>query len=332
MELFTKRSTLQLSSKISNYIKRYALRQYSDFVRIVEVGPRDGLQNEKKIVPAEVKVDFINKLSATGLKNIEVTSFVSPKWVPQMADNAQVFQQIEKKNDISYPVLTPNLKGLENAVAVGVKEVAVFITASEAFSKANANCSIEETVKNSKRVIEEARKQNIKVRGYVSCVVGCPYEGEIKPAATAYAASILLEHGCYEISLGDTIGVGSPNKIKSVLNELRYVSSNDMNYYALHCHDTYGQALVNIYAGLQEGIRVFDSSVAGLGGCPYAAGASGNVATEDLLYFLRGQGLETGIDFDKVVEIGDYISKQLGRANQSKTGQAILAKKIRQKC
>ncbi|XP_012222090.1 hydroxymethylglutaryl-CoA lyase, mitochondrial [Linepithema humile] len=332
MELFTKRSTLQLSSKISNCVKRYASRQYSDFVRIVEVGPRDGLQNEKKIVPAEVKVDFINKLSATGLKSIEVTSFVSPKWVPQMADNAQVFQQIEKRNDISYPVLIPNLKGLENAVAVGVKEVAVFITASEAFSKANVNCSIEETAKNSKRVIEEAKKHNIKVRGYVSCVVGCPYEGEIKPAATAHVASTLLEHGCYEISLGDTIGVGSPNKIKRVLDELRYVSSNDMNYYALHCHDTYGQALANIYAGLEEGIRVLDSSVAGLGGCPYAAGASGNVATEDLLYFLRGQGMETGINFDKIVEIGDYISKQLDRANQSKTGLAVLAKKSREKC
>ncbi|XP_011172009.1 hydroxymethylglutaryl-CoA lyase, mitochondrial isoform X2 [Solenopsis invicta] len=271
-------------------------------------------------------------LSATGLRSIEVTSFVSPKWVPQMADNSQVFQQIDKRDDVSYPVLVPNLKGLESAIAAGVKEIAVFGAASEAFSKANTNCSIEESVKNFRAVVEEAQKHSIRTRGYVSCIVGCPYEGETKPATTAHLASIMLDLGCYEISLGDTIGVGSPKKIRSVLNELRHVSSNDMSYYALHCHDTYGQALVNIHAGLEDGIKVFDSSVAGLGGCPYAAGASGNVATEDLLYFLQGQGLETDIDLDKIVEIGNYISKQLGRANHSKTGVAILAKKSRQKC
>jgi len=327
IELLSRR----MISSIRNRIQRYATRKSDDFVKVVEVGPRDGLQNEIKIVPTEVKVDFINRLSATGLKSIEVTSFVSPQWVPQMADNLQVFQQVEKRDNISYPVLVPNLKGLESAVAAGVKEIAVFGAASEAFSKANTNCSIEESVRNFKIVVEKAREHGIRSRGYISCIVGCPYEGETKPATTAHLASIMLDLGCYEISLGDTIGVGSPKKIKSVLNELHHVS-NDMSYYALHCHDTYGQALVNIHAGLEDGIRVFDSSVAGLGGCPYAAGASGNVATEDLLYFLQGQGLETGIDLNKVVEIGDYISKKLGRANQSKTGVAILAKKIRQKC
>lgn len=329
LELFSKRAIL--SSSVRDRVRSYAMKQSGDFVKIVEVGPRDGLQNERKVVPTEVKVDFINRLSATGLKSIEVTSFVSPKWVPQMADNFQVFQRVEKRDGISYPVLVPNLKGLESAVAAGVKEIAVFGAASETFSKANTNCSIEESVRNFKIVVEEAKKHGIKTRGYVSCIVGCPYEGETKPATTAHLASIMLDIGCYEVSLGDTIGVGLPRKIKRVLNELQHVSANNMNCYALHCHDTYGQALVNIHAGLEDGIRVFDSSVAGLGGCPYAAGASGNVATEDLLYFLQGEGLETGVDFDKIVEIGDYISKELGRANQSKTGVAVLAKKNRQK-
>jgi hydroxymethylglutaryl-CoA lyase len=316
----------RLSLRIRNCIRSYTSKSCNDFVKIVEVGPRDGLQNEKQLVPTEIKVDFINRLSTSGLKSIEVTSFVSPKWIPQMADNATVFKKIEKRDNVSYPVLVPNLKGLTSAIAAGVKEIAVFATASEAFSKANTNCSIEESIRNMKLVIEEAKRHNIRIRGYVSCIVGCPYEGETKPATTAYLASIMLDLGCYEISLGDTIGVGTPRKIKRVLNELLHISSNNMNYYALHCHDTYGQGLLNIYAGLEEGIRVFDSSVAGLGGCPYAAGASGNIATEDLLYFLREQGLETGVDFDKIVQIGDYISKQLSRANQSKTGVAILAK------
>lgn len=330
IELLSKRAILP--SSVRNRVRSYATRQSSDFVKVVEVGPRDGLQNERKVVPTEVKVSFIDKLSATGLRSVEVTSFVSPKWVPQMADNSQVFQQIEKKDGVSYPVLVPNLKGLESAVAAGVKEIAVFGAASEAFSKANTNCSIEESIQNFKIVVEEAKKHNIRSRGYISCIVGCPYEGETKPATTAHLASIMLDLGCYEISLGDTIGVGSPRKIKRVLNELLHVSSNDMSHYALHCHDTYGQALVNVHAGLEDGIRVFDSSVAGLGGCPYAAGASGNLATEDLLYFLQNQGLETGIDLDKIVEIGDYISKELGRTNHSKTGVAVLAKKNRQKC
>ncbi|KAM0729145.1 3-hydroxy-3-methylglutaryl-CoA lyase, cytoplasmic [Formica fusca] len=332
IELLPKQTILQLTSKIRSHVRCYASNQPGDFVKVVEVAPRDGLQNERKVVPTEIKVDFIDRLSTTGLRSIEVTSFVSPKWIPQMADNAQVFRQIEKRHGISYPVLVPNLKGLENAIAVGVKEIAVFGAASEAFSKANTNCSIEESVKNFKVVIEEAKKHDIRIRGYVSCIVDCPYEGEIKPAITAHLASTMLDCGCYEVSLGDTIGTGLPKKIERVLNELRHVAWNNMSYYALHCHDTYGQALVNIYTGLENGIRVFDSSVAGLGGCPYAAGASGNVATEDLLYFLQGQGLETGIDLNEMVEIGDFISKQLGRTNQSKTGMAMLAKTSRQKC
>lgn len=324
-ELLSKRAVLP--SKLCNYIRGYASKLHNDdFIKIVEVGPRDGLQNEKKIVPTEIKIDFINKLSSTGLRSIEVTSFVSPRWVPQMADNVQVFQRIEKRTDVSYPVLVPNLKGLENAIAADVKEIAIFGAASEAFSKTNTNCSIKESIKNFKVVIEKAKRHDIKIRGYISCIVGCPYEGETKPAITAHLASMMLDLGCYEVSLGDTIGVGSPSKIKRVLNELLSVSSN-LNYFALHCHDTYGQALANVYAGLESGIRVFDSSVAGLGGCPYAAGASGNLATEDLLYFLKGQGLNTGVDFDKIVEIGDYISKQLGKENHSKAGTAILAKK-----
>ncbi|XP_014473092.1 PREDICTED: hydroxymethylglutaryl-CoA lyase, mitochondrial [Dinoponera quadriceps] len=329
-ELLLKR-TISLPSKVCSCVRSYA-SENNDFVKVVEVGPRDGLQNEKQILPTEVKIDFINRLSITGLRSIEVTSFVSPKWIPQMADNVQVYQKIEKKSGVSYPVLVPNLKGLENAVRTGVKEIAVFTAASETFSKTNTNCTIKESMENITSIIEEAKKQNIKVRGYVSCIVGCPYEGDTKPKITAYLASTLLDLGCYEVSLGDTIGTGTPSKIERVLNELLCISPHDMSHYALHCHDTYGQALVNIYAGLKKGIRVFDSSVAGLGGCPYAAGASGNVATEDLLYLLNGQGLETGIDFDKIVEIGDYISKYLSRTNNSKSGAAILAKQNRQKC
>ncbi|CAK9808118.1 3-hydroxy-3-methylglutaryl-CoA lyase, cytoplasmic [Anthophora quadrimaculata] len=274
-------------------------RLFNNSVKVVEVGARDGLQSERNIVPTDVKIDFINKLSESGLRNIEVTSFVSPKWVPQMADNAQVFQKINKKSNVSYPVLIPNLKGLEEALKVDVKEIAVFVAASETFSRKNTNCSIEDSMKNIKAVVEKARKHGIKVRGYISCIVGCPYEG-------------------------DTIGVGTPNKVKRVLHELECIEN--MNKFALHCHDTYGQALVNIYSSLECGIRIFDSSVAGLGGCPYAPGASGNVATEDLLYFLHGQGLETGVNLNEIIKIGDFISGQLQRNNQSKVGVAILAK------
>ncbi|KAF3422604.1 hypothetical protein E2986_04225 [Frieseomelitta varia] len=302
------------------------IRSVSNFVKVVEVGPRDGLQNERNIVPTEVKVEFINKLSDSGLKNIEVTSFVSPKWVPQMADNAQIYQKINKKPNVSYPVLVPNMKGLEDAMKVNVREIAIFLAASETFSRKNTNCSIDNSMKKARTVIEEALKHDIKVRGYISCIVGCPYEGQIQTKAVTNLAAFMLECGCYEISLGDTIGVGSPNKVKNVLHELEHVS-NDMNKFAIHCHDTYGQALVNIYASLECGIKTFDSSVAGLGGCPYAAGASGNVATEDLLYLLHGQNLETGIDLNKIVKIGEFISSQLQKQNQSKAATAILAKK-----
>lgn len=302
------------------------IRSVSNFVKVVEVGPRDGLQNEKNIVPTEIKVEFINKLSDSGLKNIEVTSFVSPKWVPQMADNAQIYQKINKKPNVSYPVLVPNMKGLEDALKVNVREIAIFLAASETFSRKNTNCSIDNSMKKARTVIEEALKHDIKVRGYISCIVGCPYEGQIQTKAVTNLAAFMLQCGCYEISLGDTIGVGSPNKVKNVLYELEHVS-NDMNKFAIHCHDTYGQALVNIYASLEHGIRTFDSSVAGLGGCPYAAGASGNVATEDLLYFLHGQNLKTGVDLNKIVKIGEFISSQLQRQNQSKAAAAILAKK-----
>ncbi|XP_031843228.1 hydroxymethylglutaryl-CoA lyase [Nomia melanderi] len=301
------------------------LRKFSDFVKVVEVGARDGLQNEKNIVPTEIKVDFINKLSETGLKSIEVTSFVSPKWIPQMADNVHVFQMINKVPNISYPVLVPNIKGLESALKAGVKEIAVFSAASESFSKKNTNCSINDSIKNIEGVIEKAKIHDIKVRGYVSCIAGCPYEGETKASMVANISELMLQLGCYEISLGDTIGVGTPVKIKEVLHELKHISDS-MNKFALHCHDTYGQALVNIYTGLEYGIRIFDSSVAGLGGCPYAAGASGNIATEDLLYLLHGQGMETGVNLDKIVKIGNFISNHLERKNQSKAGVAILAK------
>ncbi|XP_035724059.1 hydroxymethylglutaryl-CoA lyase, mitochondrial-like [Vespa mandarinia] len=303
------------------------IRQYTDFVKVVEVGPRDGLQNEPKIVPTNTKIQLINKLSETGLQSIETTSFVSPKWIPQMADNVILFTQIKRKAGISYPVLVPNLKGLDSALKVGVKEIAIFGAASETFSKKNINCSINESIKNFTAVIKRANEQNIKVRGYISCIAGCPYEGEIKPKVVVDLALLMLNLGCYEISLGDTIGVGSPKKIKTLLKELQQVSSYDMSKFALHCHDTYGQALANIYASLEHGIRVFDSSIAGLGGCPYAAGASGNVATEDLLYLLHGQGLETGVNFNEIVEIGNYISKELDRKNQSKAGLAILAQR-----
>ncbi|XP_012259866.2 hydroxymethylglutaryl-CoA lyase, mitochondrial [Athalia rosae] len=311
------------------FLKNYILvRSFSNSVRIVEVGPRDGLQNESLIVPTATKINFINKLSETGLKTIEVTSFVSPKWIPQMADNEEVFKSIDIKPEISYPVLVPNLQGFEKALSAGVKEIAIFGAASEAFSRKNINCSIAKSIERFSLVTEQARRKDVKIRGYISCIAGCPYEGETKPLVVANLAASMLDLGCYEISLGDTIGVGTPKKIKALLNELQKVSSSDKIFeqYALHCHDTFGQALTNIYASLDFGIRIFDSSVAGLGGCPYAAGASGNVATEDLLYFLNGQGLESGVDLKKVIDVGDYISTQIGRVNRSKVGVAVLAK------
>ncbi|XP_033215554.1 hydroxymethylglutaryl-CoA lyase, mitochondrial [Belonocnema kinseyi] len=304
-------------------------RSYSDFVKVVEVGPRDGLQNEKKIIPTPVKVDFINRLSETGLQVIEATSFVSPKWVPQMYDSAEVFKQIKKVKGVNYPVLIPNAKGLEKAIEVGAKEIAIFSSPSESFSKKNTNCTLSENMERMKEIICLAKKSDLTIRGYISCIIGCPYEGSMKPAVVAALASALLDLGCYEVSLGDTIGVGTPKKVKSLLSEMREV--DDLSKFALHFHDTYGQAIGNTYTGLDEGIRIFDSSVSGLGGCPYAAGATGNVATEDLLYFLHEQGLQTGVDLNKMVQVGHFISNQLEKKNQSKVGNALLTKETLKK-
>ena len=290
-------------------------------VRIYEVGPRDGLQNEKVILPATVKIDLINCLSETGLTHIEVTSFVSPKWVPQMGDAAEVMVGIQRKSGVTYPVLVPNDKGMEGALAANATEIAVFASVSESFSQKNINCSIAESLERFKPVIATAQKHNIKVRGYVSCVVGCPYEGTIDPMKVADVSAKLRDMGCYEISLGDTIGVGTPNKILDMLNAVsKFVSVNQL---ALHCHDTYGQALANIYAGLQAGVGVIDSSVAGIGGCPYAKNATGNVATEDVLYMLRGMGIQTGVDLNKIIDVAWFISGYLNRKPVSNVANAL---------
>ncbi|XP_063982717.1 hydroxymethylglutaryl-CoA lyase, mitochondrial [Diachasmimorpha longicaudata] len=303
-------------------------RRFSDFVRIVEVGPRDGLQNEKALLPTSTKISLINKLSATGLKTIEATSFVSPKWIPQMRDNSEVFTGITKAPGVAYPVLVPNLKGLDAAIASEVREIAVFGAASEAFSMKNINCSIAESIDRFRGVIKRALEHGVRVRGYVSCIAGCPYEGKTEPSMVARVSAAMLEAGCYEISLGDTIGTGTPKTIINVLKEVKSTSfSGDLREFALHCHNTYGQALVNVFAGLDLGVRVFDSSVGGLGGCPYAAGASGNVPTEDLLYLLQEEGLQTGVDLEKIVDIGEWISKEVGRENQSKVGVALTSRK-----
>jgi isopropylmalate/homocitrate/citramalate synthase len=269
-------------------------------VRIVEVGPRDGLQNEKTIVSVEIKIDLINRLSETGLRTIEAGAFVSPKWVPQMADTDKVYAAIRKKPGVSYPVLVPNVRGMESAVAAGVKEIAIFGAASETFSRKNINCSIAESIEQFRPVIDMAKKYGIKVRGYVSCVLGCPYEGEIKPEAVIKTAKALYDMGCYEISLGDTIGAGTPEKTRQLLQ-------------AVHFHDTHGQALANIRVALEEGISVIDSAVGGLGGCPYAKGASGNVATEDVLHMLNRMGIETGVDIQKIAAAGKFISAAANR-------------------
>ncbi len=290
-------------------------------VKIVEVGPRDGLQNEKTIIDTEIKISLINRLSDCGLKVVEATSFVSPKWVPQMADNKQVLEGINQVKGVSYPVLTPNMKGFEAALDAGAKEVAIFGAASESFSQKNINCSIDESIERFLPVIEAAKNENIKVRGYVSCVLGCPYEGEISPNAVASVADKLYQMGCYEISLGDTIGVGTPIKAQKMVKAVnKTVPIKDI---AIHFHDTYGQALANILACLQMGVGTVDSSIAGLGGCPYAKGASGNVATEDVVYMLHGMGIETGIDLEQLLATGQFISQQLGRAPVSKVANAL---------
>ncbi|XP_032156679.1 hydroxymethylglutaryl-CoA lyase, mitochondrial [Sapajus apella] len=289
-------------------------------VKIVEVGPRDGLQNEKNIIPTPVKIKLIDMLSETGLSVIEATSFVSPKWVPQMADHTEVLKGIQKFPGINYPVLVPNLKGFEAAVAAGAKEVAITGAASELFLKKNINCSTEESFQWFDAVLKAARSANISVRGYVSCVLGCPYEGKISPAKVAEVAKKLYSMGCYEISLGDTIGVGTPGTMKDMLSTV--MQEVPLAALAVHCHDTYGQALANTLMALQMGVSVVDSSVAGLGGCPYAQGALGNLATEDLVYMLEGLGIHTGVNLQKLLEAGNFICQALNRKTGSKVAQA----------
>lgn len=292
-----------------------------DFVTIVEVGPRDGLQNEKETLSVDTKVELIQRLGECGLSVIEAGSFVSPKWVPQMANSDSVLQSLPAKPDKRYPVLVPNQKGFERAIECGAKEIAVFTAASETFSQRNTNCSIADSLERLAGVISAAGDSGIFVRAYISCVLGCPYEGEIESSAVANISDQLMQMGCEEISLGDTIGIGTP----AVANALvRTVSSVvPVEQLAVHFHDTYGQALANILACLDEGIRIVDTSVAGLGGCPYASGASGNVATEDVVYMLNGLGLETGVDLQKLTDTGNWISDRLNRTNNSKTGLAL---------
>jgi hydroxymethylglutaryl-CoA lyase len=291
---------------------------------MVEVGPRDGLQNEKRTVPTEVKVRLIEMLVEAGVSTIEVGSFVSPKWVPQMADTAAVMAALPRRSGVSYTVLVPNMKGLEAALAAGATEVAVFGAASESFSQKNINCSIAESLDRFAPVAETAREAGVKVRGYVSTVVDCPYEGAVAPSVVADVARRLLRMGCYEISLGETIGTATPARMQLLIDEVTKLVP--VERLAVHCHDTYGQALANIYASLEKGVAVVDSAVAGLGGCPYAKGATGNVASEDVLYMLDGLGLRTGVDLDRLAAAGRYISDALGRAPASKAAQALAAK------
>ncbi|ODS64938.1 MAG: hydroxymethylglutaryl-CoA lyase [Arenimonas sp. SCN 70-307] len=285
-------------------------------VRIVEVGPRDGLQNEKAIIPAAAKIELIDRLSATGLRSIEATSFVSPKWVPQLADAAEVFAGIRKAPGVSYPVLVPNLQGYERALAVGAKEVAVFSAASEAFNRKNINAGIDESIERFLPVLERAGADGVKVRGYVSTVLGCPYQGEVPLADVVRVARRLHDAGCYEVSLGDTIGIGTPGKARAMLRAV--AAEVPMAALAIHFHDTRGQALANILACLEEGVSVVDSAVSGTGGCPYAPGASGNVATEDVVYMLEGMGIATGVDLPGLVDTGRWLAALLGRASGSK--------------
>ncbi|KFN48948.1 hydroxymethylglutaryl-CoA lyase [Arenimonas composti TR7-09 = DSM 18010] len=285
-------------------------------VRIVEVGPRDGLQNEKTIIPAAAKIELIDRLSATGLRSIEATSFVSPKWVPQLADAAEVFAGIDRRAGVAYPVLVPNLQGYERALAAGAREVAVFTAASEAFNRRNINASIDESIARFEPVLERAASDGVRVRGYVSTVLGCPYQGEVPLADVVRVAGRLHALGCYEVSLGDTIGIGTPGKARAMLRAV--AADVPMPALAVHFHDTRGQALANILACLEEGVAVVDAAVSGTGGCPYAAGASGNVATEDVVYMLEGMGIATGVDLAALVETGRWLAALLGRSSGSK--------------
>ena len=298
---------------------------YPTRVKLVDVGPRDGLQNEKQPVPAAVKIELVHRLQAAGLKEIGVTSFVSPKWVPQMGDNAEVMAGIERRADVRYSVLTPNMKGFEAAVLSRPDEIVVFGAASEAFSQKNINCSIAESIERFAPVVAAARAAGIHVRGAMSCTVGCPYEGEIAPERVAYLAGLMKGIGVQHIGVADTIGVGTPIKVRKAIEAtLQHFDLNDVSG---HFHDTYGQALSNTLAALAMGVWQFDTSVAGLGGCPYAKGATGNVATEDVVYMLHGMGIDTGIDLDQLIDAGQFISDHLGRPTQSRVAKAILAKR-----
>ena len=290
-------------------------------VKIVEVGPRDGLQNEPTPVALATKIALVEKLVDAGLSVVEVGSFVSPKWVPQMAGSAEVYTGIHKRAGVSYPMLVPNLKGMEGALTAGVQEIATFAAASETFSQKNTNCSIAESIERFEAVMQQAQAQQIKVRGYVSCVLGFPYEGEIAAAKVAEVAGKLYDMGCYEVSLGDTVGVGTPLKAQAMIKAV--AQRVPVEHLAAHFHDTYGQGLANLLAVLQLGVATIDSSVSGLGGCPYAKGASGNVATEDVLYMLNGMGIDTGVDMSKLLEAGRFISESLGRLPASKVGRAL---------
>jgi hydroxymethylglutaryl-CoA lyase len=292
----------------------------ADRVRIVEVGPRDGLQNEKTIIPAATKIELINRLSATGLRSIEATSFVSPKWVPQLADAAEVFAAIDKNPRVSYPVLVPNLQGYQRAREVGAAEVAVFTAASEAFNRKNINASIDESIERFKPVLDQAKADGVRVRGYVSTVLGCPYQGDVPVTDVVRVARQMHDLGCYEISLGDTIGIGTPLKARAMLRAV--ASEVPMQALAVHFHDTRGQALANVLNCLEEGVRVVDSAVSGVGGCPYAKGATGNVASEDVVYMLEGMGMATGIDLPALIETGLWLSARLQRETSSKVARA----------
>lgn len=296
-----------------------------DFVRVVDVGPRDGLQNEPMMVETRIKIDLINRLSETGLSMIEATSFVSPKAIPQLQDAQAVFEGIQKKPHVAYPVLVPNKQGLDRALEAGAKHVAIFAAASETFSQKNIRSGIKESLQAYASVVQQAKSKGLWVRGYISCVLGCPYEGKIAPEKVFDVAQSLMRMGIDELSLGDTIGVGTPKSMKVLLNLL--TKHFPVEKLAVHCHDTYGQALANVYAALEQGVRIVDSSVAGLGGCPYAKGATGNVASEDVVYMLEGLGMDTGVDLNKLVDVGAFICKALNTRNQAKSGVAILAKR-----
>ena len=294
-------------------------------VKLIDVGPRDGLQNEKQPVPAAVKVELVHRLQAAGLKEIEVTSFVSPKWVPQMADNAEVMAGIHRQPDVRYSVLTPNLQGFEAALKTKPDEIVVFGAASEAFSQKNINCSIAESMERFAPVVKAARDAGIAVRGAMSCTVGCPYEGDIAPERVGYLAGLMKSIGIQRVDVADTIGVGTPRKVQAAMEAtLKHYALNDVSG---HFHDTYGQALSNTLAALQMGVWNFQSSVAGLGGCPYAKGATGNVATEDVVYMMQGMGIETGIDLDRLIDAGVFISEVLGRQPNSRVSRAVLNKR-----